>query len=175
VVDSHNIEKRWEALKTIVLAAENQYTWVHWSPLPKTLPFLPKEVIRANRKKKRAWTKYIRCRRDNHYDMFKKCRNRLRNLTWKIVENHNEAIAADAKQNPNVFWCHVLAANPSRHNIPDLMKEDDTKTSEAKEKADLLNSSFDTNFSTQPIANPPPTLPEQPIEEPMMYMTIVSV
>jgi len=37
----------------------------------------------------------------------------------------------------------------------------------------LLNSSFGTNFSTQPIANPQPTLQEQPIGEPM-YMTIIS-
>ena len=54
------------------------------------------------------------------------------------------------------------------------MKEDDTKTLKAKEKADLLNSSFDTNFSTQQLANPQPTLPEQPIGEPM-YMTIISI
>jgi hypothetical protein len=54
------------------------------------------------------------------------------------------------------------------------MKEDDTKTSEAKEKADLLNSSFGKKFSTQPIANPPPTLPKQPIRE-LMYMTTISI
>ena len=54
------------------------------------------------------------------------------------------------------------------------MKEDDTKTSETKEKVDLLNSSFGTNFSTQPLANPLPTLPEQLIQEPM-YMKTVSI
>ena len=54
------------------------------------------------------------------------------------------------------------------------MKEDDTKTSEAKEKLDLLNSNFGTNFSTQPEANPQPTLPEQPIGG-LMYMTFISI
>ena len=54
------------------------------------------------------------------------------------------------------------------------MKEDDTKTSETKENVDLLNSSFGTNFSTQLIANPQPSLPDQPIGEPM-YMTIISI
>ena len=84
------------------------------------------------------------------------------------------AIAADAKQNLKGSWCHVSVANPSKNNIPDLMKEDDIKTSEAEEKVDLLNSSFVTNFSTQPIANTPPTLPEQPIREPV-YMIIISI
>ncbi|KAK2704960.1 hypothetical protein QYM36_017119 [Artemia franciscana] len=87
----------------------------------------------------------------SHYDMFKKCRNGLRNLTWKIVENHKETIATDVKQNSKRFWCHVSPANASKNDIPDLMKEDDTKASWTKEKADLLNSSFGTNFSTQPM------------------------
>ena len=54
------------------------------------------------------------------------------------------------------------------------MKEDGTKTSEAKEKADFVNPSFGTNFSTQPIANLQPVLPEQSIGEPM-YMTIIDI
>jgi len=47
------------------------------------------------------------------------------------------------------------------------MKEDATKASDAKEKEDLLNSIFGTKFSTQLLANPPPTLKEQPIQIPM--------
>ena len=39
---------------------------------------------------------------------------------------------------------------------------------------DLLKSSFDTNFPAQPIPNFQPTLPEQPIREPM-YMIIISI
>ena len=81
MVDSGNKEKTWEALKTVVLAADNKHTQVYWLPSPKTLPFLCKEVIKAKGKKKRAWAKYIQHRCDNHYDTFKKCRNRQRNLT----------------------------------------------------------------------------------------------
>ena len=103
MVDCGNIEKSWDAFKTAVLAAENKHTQEYWLPLPKTLTFIPKEVIRARRKKKKAWTKYIKCRSDNHYDMFKKCRNILGNLIWEIIENHEKAITADAQQKSKGF------------------------------------------------------------------------
>ena len=71
-----------------------------------------------------------------------------------------------------MFWRHVSAANPSRRDIPDLMREDGKKASGTKEKAYLLNSSFSTNFSALPTANTPPPLPEKLIPEPMVMPII---
>ena len=92
-------------------------------------------------------------------------------MTRKIIENTEKAIVADAKLNPKGFWRRVSAANPFRHDIPDLMKEEGKKASEAKEKADSIKFIFGTNFSTRPIANPRLTLLEQQTQEPMYMLT----
>ena len=89
-------------------------------------------------------------------------------MTRKIIENNKKAIVADVKLNPKGFWHRVSAANPSRHDISDLMKEDDKK---AKEKADSIKFIFGTNSSTQLIANPRLTLLEQQTQEPMYMLT----
>ena len=140
IANSGDIEKSWETFKVTVLDAEKKNTQEYWCLLPETLPYLPKEVKRAMKKKKRAWAKYVKCKCDNHHDRFKKCRNRLRNLTRKVMRDHKDAIAANSKQNPKMFWRHVSAANPSRQDIPDLMREDGKKASDTKEKVHLLNS-----------------------------------
>ena len=74
----------------------------------------------------------LKCICDNHYDTFKKGINMLRNLTWKIIENHEKAIAADAKQNPKEFWHHTSAASPYRHGIPDLIEDNDTESKKSR-------------------------------------------
>ena len=55
-------------------------------------------------KKHSAWTWFMGSRESQHYQVYCKFRNQVRNLTRKVRMQQEKFIAAEAKTNPQKFW-----------------------------------------------------------------------
>ena len=58
-------------------------------------------------------------------------------------------MAAQAKTNPKSFWSFIKAKTKTKTGIADLKRNDGSKTSTDKEKADLLNTFFQSVFTIE--------------------------
>ena len=115
--DETDVESSWNRFKSILLGACRKHTKVYWSDKPKTLPYLPRNIKKIIRKKNRAWNKYLKCKPDNHHNKYTILQNKLRNMTRKVIRDHDESIANDSKKNPQkvLALCYSQQPFPSTH------------------------------------------------------------
>lgn len=75
-----------------------------------------------------------------------------------LRKKQEEKVARDSKTNPKAFWSFIKAKTNSRSGIADLKKPDGTKTANDLEKAELLNTFFQSVFTKEdegPLPTPP--------------------
>ncbi|KAL8614561.1 hypothetical protein ACOMHN_028972 [Nucella lapillus] len=87
-----------------------------------------------------------------------KARNKASRECRKAKRNLEATVAAEAKNNPKVFWSYVKSKTTTRSGIGDLKKENGSKTTSDQEKAKLLNNFFHSVF-THEDDGPLPDLP----------------
>ncbi|XP_065557850.1 uncharacterized protein LOC136025788 [Artemia franciscana] len=158
---SDNVDDSWFKFKSCFLAVEKQFTSITYTEKTRTLPFLTKEVREGIKSKNKAWKKYKKSKRENHLADFKKCCNKSRNLTRKIIIDYKVNIALSAKTNPKKFWKNVSSSNPNRRRICQLIRSDATVLDSPTDIANCLNAVFATNFSHSVLVSPPPPFPKR--------------
>ena len=170
-ITENDVDKSWNMMKKILLEVSEKNTAVRWARKPKTLPFMTKELKRARNKKKRYWRLYKQnIHNKNHYTKYTKTRNQVRNLSRKLFEQHEEAVAAASKLNPKRFWNYASARKPGRHSVTRL-KDNDRIIDDPIEIANAVNRQF-TSVFTPPDNAPLPDPPTYTIITPMPPITV---
>jgi hypothetical protein len=77
-----------------------------------------------------------------------------------------KSVAEYSKTNPKAFWAYVKSKTTVRTGVADLKREDGSKTTTDKEKAELLNQFFQSVFTVEDDG-PLPEPPEYNFDEPL--------
>ena len=113
-----------------------------------------KTVLRAVKKKHRAWQRYMETRSGEKYTEYVRRRNKVSKLTRQAQKDYEKIIAKEAKKNPKKFWNYVKSKTKSPSNIPDLLidEEDPERgvASDDKDKADVLADFYSSVFTNEP-------------------------
>ena len=87
-----------------------------------------------------------------------KARNKANRECKKARKNLEKNVAEQSKTNPKPFWSYATSKLKSRTGIADLTMTDGTKTKSDIEKAEVLNSFFQSVFTIEPegeLPDPP--------------------
>ncbi|KAK3748663.1 hypothetical protein RRG08_000895 [Elysia crispata] len=83
------------------------------------------------------------------YTAYIRARNKAAKDCRQAKKRLEKTVAADCKKNPKAFWSYVKSKTTVRSGIGDLKKEDGTRTSSDQEKAETLNSFFQSVFTCE--------------------------
>ena len=155
-------EEKWMFFKNKVLSSIESH-------IPKSKPakgtpgIINEAVLRAVRKKHRAWQRFMETKEGEKYREYCRARNKVKSLVRKTKLEFEKNISRNAKENPKQFWKYANSKTKVKDSIPDLDipgtddetgKFESTKTD--KEKANVLSDFFSSVFTTENKQNIPP-------------------
>ena len=79
-----------------------------WKKKPKTLPLITPKIKKLCNRKKKLWEKFVKQNTITVYKKYKIARNILRKETRKLTVNYEEHLEKNVKENPKLFWKHLL-------------------------------------------------------------------
>ena len=89
------------------------------------------------------------------YAEYAKARNKATKACKRAKIRMEATVASQAKKNPKSFWSYVKSKTGTRTGIPDLKSEDGFLAVTDKEKAETLNSFFQSVFTLEPDGDLP--------------------
>ena len=127
-------------------------------------PWIDHESLKAIRKKKQDWNKYIHIPSENNLVRYKISRNETCEKIRKAKRKYEEKVAENIKDNPKAFWRYVQSNTKTKEKIGVLYDQDGNVCTEDQEKAQLLNNYFcsvftDENQSQLPVLHQPLNTP----------------
>ena len=141
-LETKNVNETWTTIKERVeKAIEISTPMIHPSG-KKRKPYIDKETQEIVRTKHRLFRKWQRSRLPEDEINYNKANNKARKECRKSQIRHEKTIAKEAKKNPKLFYSYANSKIKSRTGVADLTKTDGSKTSNDKEKAELLNNFF---------------------------------
>ena len=110
---------------------------------------IPESTMRKIKKKNRSWQRYVETKDGKKYNEYCRNRNQVKNELKRLRRQHEKGIVNKSKQNPKAFWNFVNKNLKSKGKIPELIKEDGSKTNGDKEKAEALLHFFTSVFTKE--------------------------
>ena len=148
-LDLKNTEESWTFIKDKINHAIEKST-----PLSKTTgrrgkEFMTPETLSIVREKHQLYRRWKQTGQDEDYVKYAKVNNKSGKACKKARCQYEKKIAETSKENQKPFWNYTKSKTKSRIGIADLKKEDGSKTSTDKEKAQLLNQFFKSVFTEE--------------------------
>ncbi len=122
-----------------------------------TPPWIDGDILKFSKKKEAARRKALRLDTAAAWTKFKKLRNKLKSLINKKYSAYINEVSNDASNNPKRFWGLVKNKSKSRH-IPETISYKGINETNAKNKANLFNTFFFDNFTTEDIGDELPAV-----------------
>lgn len=111
--------------------------------------WMDKGTLETVRKKHRLWRLWKRTRKTADRQKYLRANNQANKACKKAQKRLEKAVAEKAKTDPKAFWSYVSNKTKTRSGIADLKKPDGTRTTTDQEKADILNSFFQSVFTKE--------------------------
>ena len=129
-------------------------------PKKKKNLYMSPESIRLKNTKTRLWRKYMSSRSQYDREKYIKCKNKLRHTTRILRSDFEKTLARDIKVTPKSFWKYAKSRLNTRSSIPTLDKDDGSKAESPTDKANVMNSFFNSVFTIESLDNIPSALKE---------------
>ena len=154
----------WEKIKEKIYEAIGASTPMARPSGRQRKPWMNRETLASVRKKHQLFRRWLATRNAQDYANYLKARNEARKACRKAQKNMEMKLASEAKTNPNGVWKYAKSKISCKSGIPDLKKEDGSRTKTDAEKAELLNIFFKSVFTTED-SGPVPEVPEYDFKE----------
>jgi hypothetical protein len=106
-------------------------------------------ALSSVRKKHKLYRRWLQTQAGEDYLAYAQARNQATRACRVAKRKLETTVAAQAKNNPKSFWSYVQSKTKTKSGVADLLKEDGTKASSDKEKADILNKVFQSVFTVE--------------------------
>ncbi|KAL8594920.1 hypothetical protein ACOMHN_038483 [Nucella lapillus] len=148
----------WKVIKSKIENAVQQSVPLKSVGRARIKKWMDRKTLESVRKKHRLFRRWQQTQEIGDYTAYLKARNKTSRECRKAKRNLEATVAAEAKNNPKVFWSYVKSKTMTRSGIGDLKKENGSKTTSDQEKAELLNNFFHSVFTHEddgPLPDPP--------------------
>ena len=150
-LENKSVNETWNVIKDKINEAIEEST-----PLIRTnsnskkgKTTMSKETLDIVREKHRLFRQWQKTRSPEDEAAYKKANNKARKECRNDDKRAEKKVAENSKENHNVFWKFVNSKLKTRNGIADLKKDDGSKTTTDEEKAELLNSFFESVFTAE--------------------------
>ena len=156
-----DVDSAWTKFKGIFMNVINKYIPTVKIKDCSAPAWIDAEVRHLRNKKETAWRRAKREDSPESWASFRKLRNRLKNMIHDKHTDYINSFGTTIEDNPKRFWSFFRSKTQTR-SLPQVVKNQSTSASDAREKAQLFNSYFYSVF-THPADNP--VLPDIPTFE----------
>ena len=118
----------WDKIKVKIYEAIEASTPVTRPLGRQRKPWMNRETLASVRKKHPLFRCWLATRNAQDYANYLKARNEARKACRKAQKNMEMKLASEAKTNPNGVWKYAKSKISCKSGIPDLKKEDDSRT-----------------------------------------------
>ena len=168
-MNNYFLDIEWDSLLQAINVEENWRIFMErYHEVKET--FIPHKTVKAGQSLKFPWTRYrfVKKARKHHRSLqVNQKKSQLfadgpleleakRNIDQAILKakaHYENKIVDQSKENPKRFWNYTRHFTKSSSTI-DVLEKEDTKVTDDKEKAEMLN-----NFFSSVLRNEPPDLP----------------
>ena len=148
-LDSKNTDESWIFIKDKIIGAIEKSTPLSKTFIKRGKEFMTPETLDIVREKHQLYRRWKNTGKDEDYAKYAKANNKSAKSCRKARRQYEKKIAESSKENQKPFWNYTKSKTKSRVGIADLKREDGTKTSTDKEKAELLNQFFKSVFTVE--------------------------
>ena len=117
--------------------------------------YAPETLLLNLQMKRKAFKQYTKHPTPTNYKQYTYYRNKVNTGVKKAKRMKELQVAREAKLNPKVLFQYVSSKNKTKEKIPDLDKDDGTKTTNDEEKVNLLSNYFASVYTTEDKTNIP--------------------
>jgi hypothetical protein len=126
-----DVETAWTLFKNALNTLTKQYIPTITIKNKYSASWIDAEVIRMSHKKKCAYQKWKRTKRQEDKDKFKKLRNNIKNLVNTKYKQYIENITTSLVNNPKRFWTLLKDRTKSKTN-PSMLVHDNIEETDPK-------------------------------------------
>lgn len=147
----------WQKIKGLIDTAVDKFIPVTKQGNQKTKKWMDKNTLETVRKKKRLWRLWKKTKKEADFQKYLQANNKASRACKKAQRRLEKDVAEKAKTDPKAFWSYVNGKTKAKSGVADLKKSDGTRTSSDKEKAEILNTFFQSVFTVEnnDIPDPP--------------------
>ena len=113
---------------------------------PKRCFAVPDTLLNKLHEKRKAFRYYKKFKTTSNYKKYCLLRNSVNTEVKEAKRNKELQIAKDAKTNPKSLFKYINSKTKPREPVANLIKDDNTLTTNDQEKSDVLNSFFSSVF-----------------------------
>ena len=125
---------------------------------------LDPETLEIVKNKHRMYRKWKKTGLDEDKANYKRANNQARKACRSAEVREEKRVAKESKENPNQAWRFIKSKTTTRTGVSDLRMSNGEKTKSDKEKAETLNTFFQSVFTKEEFG-PVPKPPEREFEE----------
>ena len=155
-LDNLDIEEAWKCFKQLVDKVIDKHVPKSKPRASQSKKWMNKELLELVRNKHRTFRKTKTSSNKAEAEKEeKKAKNKCQRECKKARKKLEKTVADQSKDNPKPFWSYATSKLKTRTGIADLQKSDGTKTKSDSEKAEVLNSFFQSVFTIEPEGDLP--------------------
>ena len=115
----------------------------------KKTPHITQNCHNAIRKKHSKWEKYLHCKTNQNYEIYKDARNRVITEMRRSKYDYEKNLATKIKTDSKLFWSYVRSKLKTKGKLGQLETENGTITNDSRKKAEVLNTYFASVFEIE--------------------------
>ena len=149
-LENKDTNETWLCIKSKISDAINKSTPMTRPPGKQQKKWMNSDTLESVREKHRLFREWHKSGNDSEKKTpYNKANNKARKECRRANREYERKIAEESKKNPKMFFQYVNSKVKSKSGIADLNKEDGSKTKNDTEKAELLNSFFQSVFTIE--------------------------
>ena len=134
-------------------------------------PYITQNCHDAIRKKHSKWEKFLHCKTNQNYEIYKDARNKVITEMRRSKYEYEKNLATQIKTDPKLFWSYVRSKLKTKGKLGQLKTQNDTLTNDSQEKAEVLNTYFASVFEIE-SQGALPEFPDRDFDETLSYVEI---
>ena len=149
-----SVEDHWHLFKSRIHSIMKKHI-PRGSAIPKKRRplWLNDKALTKVKHKLAAFKRYMQTREGEDFANYARARNQAKWACRMAVKEYEKGMAQRSQLDPKAFFSYVNSKLRTKSSIPDLKKPDDKKTTNDREKAEVLNNFFTSVFTRENTDN----------------------
>ena len=155
--DLQDVNKAWDIISTKIKHLRDKHIPVIYVNSQKSnkKTVFDDSLLHLTREKRHFYKKFKKCRSQSNYLLYSMARRKVLKHIRSTKRQKEIKIAKNIKSNPKTFYQYIASKSTKKDKIPDLIKQDGSRTTNDEEKSTELNNFFSSVFTNENCSDMP--------------------